>query len=47
MRPSSVASSVAEQTVMLTLDVYSHVIPSLHEESAQTMERVLSGTAVN
>jgi integrase len=43
--PKVVSERLGHSTVMLTLDVYSHVIPSLHEESAQTIERLLAGSA--
>jgi integrase len=44
VHPKVVSERLGHSTMMLTLDVYSHVIPAPHEESAQTMERVLSGT---
>jgi integrase len=45
VHPKVVSERLGHSTVMLTLDVYSHVIPALHEESAQAMERLLSARA--
>jgi hypothetical protein len=32
---------LGHSTIVLTLDTYSHVIPTMHAEAAETMERLL------
>jgi integrase len=39
--PKLVQEVLGHSTIALTLDVYSHVTPSMHDEAAATMERVL------
>jgi len=38
-----VQEMLGHTTIALTLDVYSHVTPTMHDEAAATMERVLVG----
>ncbi len=40
--PKVVQDLLGHSTVLLTLDTYSHVIPALHEQAAQTMDRLLN-----
>lgn len=37
-----VADLLGHSTVSITLDTYSHVLPTLHEEAAGRMEELLS-----
>ena len=39
--PKVVAERLGHSTVMLTLDVYSHVVPGLQEEAARQLDRTL------
>lgn len=38
-----VQEMLGHSTIALTLDVYSHVTPTMHDEAAAAMERVLAG----
>jgi integrase len=38
--PKVVSDMLGHATISLTLDTYSHVIPTLHEEAARTMDRL-------
>jgi integrase len=39
--PKIVSEMLGHSTIVLTLDTYSHVVPVLHSEAADTMERLL------
>jgi integrase len=39
--PKVVSEMLGHSTIVLTLDTYSHVIPTMHAEAAETMERLL------
>jgi integrase len=39
--PKVVSEMLGHSTIVLTLDTYSHVIPVMHSEAADTMERLL------
>lgn len=39
--PKVVSEMLGHSTIVLTLDTYSHVIPVMHSEAAETMERIL------
>jgi integrase len=39
--PKIVSEMLGHSTIMLTLDSYSHVIPVMHSEAADTMDRIL------
>jgi integrase len=39
--PKIVSEMLGHSTIVLTLDTYSHVIPVMHSEAAETMERIL------
>lgn len=43
VHPKMVQEMLGHATIALTLDVYSHVTPTMHDEAAATMERVLVG----
>lgn len=43
VHPKTVQEMLGHATIALTLDVYSHVTPTMHDEAAATMERVLVG----
>jgi integrase len=43
VHPKMVQELLGHSTIALTLDVYSHVTPTMHEQAAATMERVLAG----
>jgi hypothetical protein len=40
--PKLVQELLGHSTIALTLDVYSHVTPSMHDEAANTMDRILA-----
>jgi integrase len=42
--PKIVSEMLGHSTIVLTLDTYSHVIPTMHSEAAETMQSILSGT---
>jgi integrase len=42
--PKMVQELLGHSTIALTLDVYSHVTPSMHDEAAATMDRLLAGS---
>jgi integrase len=41
--PKMVQELLGHSTIALTLDVYSHATPAMHEQAAVTMERALAG----
>ena len=41
--PKVASELLGHSTVTLTLDTYSHVVPSLRDQAADTMQRVLAG----
>lgn len=41
--PKLVQELLGHSNISLTLDVYSHVTPTMHDEAAATMDRVLTG----
>ena len=41
--PKLVQEVLGHSTIALTLDVYSHVTPTMHDEAAATIERLLGG----
>jgi integrase len=41
VHPKVVQELLGHSTISLTLDVYSHVLPTLQDEAAASMERVL------
>jgi integrase len=43
VHPKMVQELLGHSTIALTLDVYSHVTPAMHDQAAATMERVLAG----
>ena len=43
VHPKMAQEMLGQSTISLTLDVYSHVTPTMHDEAAATMERVLAG----
>ena len=43
VHPKMVREMLGHATIALTLDVYSHVTPTMHDEAAATMERILVG----
>jgi integrase len=43
VHPKMVQEMLGHATIAMTLDVYSHVTPTMHDEAAATMERVLAG----
>ena len=43
VHPKMVEEMLGHAMIALTLDVYSHVTPTMHDEAAATMERVLVG----
>jgi integrase len=44
VHPKVVQEMLGHSSVMLTLDVYSHVLPDLQDEAAASMERVLGAS---
>ena len=45
VHPKIVSERLGHATVSITLDTYSHVLPSLQEEAAQVIARAISGMA--
>jgi integrase len=43
VHPKVVSELLGHSTVAITLDVYSHVIPSMQREAAQVMDDLLGG----
>jgi integrase len=41
--PKLVQEVLGHSTIALTLDVYSHVTPTMHDEAAATIDRLLRG----
>ena len=42
VHPKVVQEMLGHSTIVLTLDTYSHVIPSMQEEAADEMDRILN-----
>jgi integrase len=40
--PKLVQELLGHSSIAMTLDVYSHVTPSMHDETANTMDRILA-----
>jgi integrase len=45
VHPKIVSERLGHSGVAITLDVYSHVLPGLHEEAANVLDRYLRRTA--
>jgi integrase len=43
VHPKLVQEMLGHATIAVTLDLYSHVTPAMHDEAAAKMERVLAG----
>lgn len=44
VNPKKVSEMLGHSTVAITLDTYSHVLPTMHREAAQVMDDLLGGT---
>jgi integrase len=42
--PKLVQEMLGHSTIALTLDVYSHVTPAMHDDAAERMERIFAGS---
>ena len=43
VHPKIVSEVLGHSQVSITLDLYSHVTPSMHQEAADVLDRVLAG----
>ncbi len=44
VNPKIVSERLGHASIAITLDSYSHVLPTMQESAAEAMERVLAGT---